>query len=193
MLNPPLKVKRIKMKICRHCKKEFDASFTLNTCCSPRCISKYLEAKDKEKRKVLREKKKVSLSVLTIKADKIFGEYIRKRDSIKTTLSFDKCVCVTCSETVDNIQCWHFITRASRSTRWQEQNANGQCPKCNCWWGGRQYEHGLEIDKRYGEGTAERLVRLWHEPQKVTRELLEDIIRKFTDKIEDLNIFITSE
>ena len=72
MLNPPVKIKRVKMKECRNCQKEFDASFTLNTCCSPKCANKYLEAKDKEKRKVKREAKKVTISALTIKADKIF-------------------------------------------------------------------------------------------------------------------------
>jgi hypothetical protein len=123
---------------------------------------------------------------LTIKADKIFWEYIRKRDSIKTTLSPDKCVCVTCWETVDNIQCGHFVTRASRSTRWQEQNASWQCPACNCWGWGRQYEHGVAIDRKYWEWTADRLIRLWHEPQKVTREFLEEIIKEFTLKINEL-------
>jgi len=37
------------------------------------------------------------------------------------------------------------VSRASRSTRYEEKNANGQCPACNCWGWGRQYEHGIAI------------------------------------------------
>lgn len=174
----------MKTKHCKYCWKEIPK--WLANVCSIKCLKKWQEQKEKERKKIAREKKSVSISVLTIKADKIFSEYIRKRDALKTTWSLEKCVCITCWELKDYSQfdCWHFISRSSRSTRWEEKNCNAQCKVCNNWWSGRQYEHGKAIDRKYWEWTADLLVRLGNEPQKVTREFLQEIIRKYTDKLE---------
>ena len=171
-------------KPCKNCQKQMPK--WLNNCCSDKCSNRYKDLREKEKRKTVREKKSVSIKILTNKADIIFSRYIRTRDSLQTTLSHDKCVCITCLEVVDNIQCWHFVSRASRSTRWEEKNANGQCPACNCWGWGRQYEHGLAIDLKYWSWIADILIKLWHEPEKMTREFLEGIIGKFTTKFAEL-------
>lgn len=177
-----------KPKICRSCGKEVNNSYAIVAFCSPKCYDKHLKERDKERKKIANEKKKVSISTLTIKADKVLSEYTRKRDCIKTSGTVEKGVCITCWETknYEQFDAGHFITRASRSTRWQEQNVNTQCKACNWWGSGRQYEHGLAIDKKYWEGTADILVRLWHEPQKVTREFLEEIIREYTEKLYNL-------
>lgn len=173
-------------KPCKHCWIQMEK--WLANVCSYKCNEKYVLQKEKEKKKILREKKKVSISVLTIKADKILSEYTRKRDCIKTSGTIEKGVCITCWElkNYEQFDAGHFVTRASRSTRWQEQNVNAQCKACNWWWSGRQYEHGVAIDKKYWEGTADRLIRLWHIPQKITREFLEEIINEYTLKLNDL-------
>ena len=173
----------MKTKLCKSCKKEIPK--WLLSACSPKCQEKLKKEKEKEKKKIMKEKKAVSISVLTMKADKIFGEYIRTRDSLKTTGTKDKCVCITCGETVWNIQCGHFITRSAKSTRWEEKNAHWQCPKCNCWWAGRQYEHGKAIDRMYWEWTANLILRLSNEPEKLTAEFIKEIIRKYEEKLEN--------
>lgn len=52
--------------------------------------------------------------------DKVFSEYIRKRDG----------QCIVCGVR-RGLQCGHLFTRAAYSTRWDEWNAWGQCPSCN--------------------------------------------------------------
>jgi hypothetical protein len=42
--------RKIKLRKCKYCQADFDRWFTLNTTCSPRCNSKYLELRDKEKK-----------------------------------------------------------------------------------------------------------------------------------------------
>ena len=42
--------------------------------------------------------------------------------------------------------------------RWEEENVNAQCQSCNRFKSGKQYEHGLAIDRKYGAGTATKLV-----------------------------------
>jgi len=76
----------VKSKECKRCGKEFQPFKTTDKTCSPKCAKKLQEEKDKEKRKKAREKKAVSIKALTLKADLVFGKYIRERDP----------ACVTC-------------------------------------------------------------------------------------------------
>ncbi len=43
------------------------------------------------------------------------------------------------------------------ATRFDYKNVGKQCKKCNRFEGGRPYEFGIAIDKRWGEGTAKEL------------------------------------
>jgi hypothetical protein len=88
--------RKIKEKQCKYCLKSFLPSQPLQNTCNYSHFVKYQEQKAKEKKKIAREKKKVSISALTIKADKILSEYTRKRDCIKTSGSIEKGVCITC-------------------------------------------------------------------------------------------------
>lgn len=170
-------------KTCKRCGKIFAPTSKLQPYCSYDCKVRMDIKKEKEKKKKAREKYLSSVSVLTRKADAVFGQYIRLRDSLDTTGNIKSCICITCGANVENIQCWHFVSRASRSTRWTEKNANWQCPRCNCFSSGKQYEHWVAIDKKYWPGTADLLVRLGNEVEKVTSDLLRDIIERYTEKI----------
>lgn len=183
-------MKTIKPKICRQCWKSFVPTNSLSNCCSFKCYDKYKLNKEKQKKAQKIEAKKISVSVLSKKLDKIFSEYIRKRDALETTWTLQKIRCITCWEIKDYYQfdCWHFITRASKSTRWEEKNCNAQCKVCNNWWWWRQYEHWKAIDLKYWNWTADLLVRLWHEPQKLSSERLQERIKYFEEKIKYENL-----
>ena len=84
------------------------------------------------------------------KADRYFSKFIRLRDKGQR--------CITCGKWSDEMDAGHFITRDKQCTRYDEQNVNAQCQECNRFKGGRQYEHGIAIDKKYGAGTAEKLL-----------------------------------
>ena len=88
------------------------------------------------------------------KADKYFSLFIRKRDSINGLAR-----CITCGKLVSDPDCGHFISRRFQSTRYDEKNAHAQCKKCNRFQNGNQYEHGKAIDRKYGEGTADKLLQ----------------------------------
>jgi 5-methylcytosine-specific restriction endonuclease McrA len=91
------------------------------------------------------------------KLDTSFSEFIRLRDSDKNGV----CRCITCGDFKhwQDIDCGHFVTRDNLATRWEEQNCNAQCAHCNRFKGGKQFEHGLAIDKKYKEpGLASKLV-----------------------------------
>lgn len=44
------------------------------------------------------------------------------------------------------------------ATRWEEENVNAQGRGDNRFKSGKQFEHGLAIDKKFGAGTASKLL-----------------------------------
>ena len=94
-------------------------------------------------------------STLVKKLDKVFSQFIRQRDANSKGI----CTCATCSKQlpIKEIHCGHFMSRRSMATRWHPLNCASQCPSCNTFNQGRQYEFSKYIDKRFGEGTAEML------------------------------------
>lgn len=98
--------------------------------------------------------------------------------------------CWTCSrvkkwQEVDN---GHFQTRAKYSTRWLYKPSEGlvnmmpQCKKCNMANGGQQYLFGQRLDKEFGEGTADEVIKLSNQTKKfATAEIIE--MRKHYEKL----------
>jgi hypothetical protein len=103
-----------------------------------------------------RKAKKSDRQKLINKLDTVFSEFIRLRDSDKNGI----CRCITSGEFFhwQSCDCGHFITRDNMATRYDEQNVNAQGRQDNRFLSGRQYEHGKAIDKKYGEGTADKLL-----------------------------------
>ena len=90
------------------------------------------------------------------KLDKVFSEYIRLRDANPQGL----CFCITCHRPFHwrDGDAGHYIQRDRLATRYDEHNVNAQCKYCNRFRSGEQYLHGVNIDKKYESGTAERLI-----------------------------------
>lgn len=53
----------------------------------------------------------------------------------------------------------HFMGRAAMATRWDERNVQFQCRVCNGFRSGEQYAFAQNLDRQYGPGTADELVR----------------------------------
>lgn len=103
-----------------------------------------------------KKSKKTDRQKLIAKLDTVFSEFIRLRDADKNGV----CKCITSGEFVHWTKCdaGHFITRDNMATRWDEQNVNAQGRQDNRFLSGRQFEHGLAIDKKHGPGTASKLL-----------------------------------
>lgn len=87
---------------------------------------------------------------------KWFSLFIRLRDSNSKGI----CYCITCGKPMHykEADAGHFVSRNYKSTKYEEKNVNAQCPYENRFLSGKQYEHGIAIDKKYGLGTAEILL-----------------------------------
>tara|TARA_R110000851_G_scaffold332228_2_gene507790 strand:+ start:252 stop:641 length:390 start_codon:yes stop_codon:yes gene_type:complete len=98
---------------------------------------------------------KPSRSKIVKKLDAIFSQYIRLKDADY----LGNTTCFTCGK-IDHwkkLQNGHFQSRKHYATRWMEKNCQVQCSKCNVFNYGEQFIYSKNLDKKYGDGTAEEL------------------------------------
>jgi hypothetical protein len=128
-----------------------------------------------------------SISKLKKELDKWFSLYIRLRDATDEGMV----QCFTCGKVAHykkgGMQCGHFQSRRYHSTRWNEQNCQVQCVRCNMFSGnGEQWKFGLALDVKYGEGTSGDLEFAAKIIAKKMRAEYEEDIRYYKSIVENL-------
>ena len=122
-----------------------------------------------------------SISKLKLDLDKVFSLYIRLRYASKDGIV----KCFTCDKTAHykKMHAGHFMSRKHHATRWNEDNVQVQCPKCNLFGQGEQYAFGKLLDIRIAEGKAEELQELSRTTVKYMRYEYEDMIKHYKEKV----------
>ena len=117
---------------------------------------------------------KKPVSKLKKELDSWFSKYIRLRDATDMGVA----QCFTCGK-IDHykkLQNGHFQSRRHHNTRWDEQNCQVQCVKCNMFEQGQQWQFGIKLNSQFGLGTSQDLEYLARSTIKKTRiEYEEDI------------------
>ena len=80
----------------------------------------------------------------------------------------------------------HFQSRRHLATRWNEQNCDVGCIKCNIFNFGEQYKFSVALDSKYGDGTSEKLELLARTIMKVSRIDYEEKITYYKDLVEKI-------
>lgn len=134
---------------------------------------------------------KKSVAKLKKDLDTVFSLYIRYRDSSKQANGDWYGNCITCNKRIPfkiydmtrgkyviNGQCHagHFMSRRYMSTRYDEENVNLQCTGCNTFNSGEQYKYSINVDLKYGDGTAAKLAQLARQTRKFKSFELEELI-----------------
>lgn len=101
------------------------------------------------------------------KLDRVFSEYIRKRDSKDGYFT-----CISCGRVLpyEQADCGHYINRKHMSTRYSEVNCAAQCRKCNRFDEGNMSGFRNGLVSRYGE---ERVLML--EMQKNNTKIYSEV------------------
>jgi|TARA_R100000479_G_C6324654_1_gene179109 5-methylcytosine-specific restriction endonuclease McrA len=122
-----------------------------------------------------------TISKLKKDLDKVFSLYIRLRYASKDGIV----KCFTCDKTAHykKMHAGHFMSRKHHATRWNEDNVQVQCPKCNLFGQGEQYAFGKLLDIRIGDGKAEELQELSRTTVKYMRFEYEDMIKHYKEKV----------
>ena len=118
-----------------------------------------------------------TISKLKKDLDKVFSLYIRLRHASKDGIV----KCFTCDKTAHykKMHAGHFMSRKHHATRWNEDNVQVQCVKCNLFGQGEQYTFGKNLDKKYGKGTADKLHRKARKVVKLSTNDLKELIEKY--------------
>lgn len=126
-------------------------------------------------------RKKLSLSALEKKLDRIFSDLVRR----KAADPYGKVQCVTCGKSMHwkESHAGHFIKRQHRSLRWNPLNCHPQCSGCNVFRGGQQDEYSAYVIKRYGIDIFNKLMQIKHTTVKFTRVDLEDMIESYREEL----------
>jgi len=126
-----------------------------------------------------------TISKLKKKLDKIFSEFIRRRNA--DHLGRVKCFTCGVEKHWKEQQAGHFQSRSHHSTRWDDVNVQVQCVKCNMYRQGEQYKFGMYLDQRFGDGTSEELEHRANTIVKLNRVDYEEAIERYKQKIKQLN------
>ncbi len=124
--------------------------------------------------------RKVKLSTLKNKLDKIFSEYIRRRD-VDDHTGFGKCIDCGRETPFAEGDAGHFVGRRHLSTRWDEDNVHFQHRYCNRFLNGRQYEYGQALGDR-----ADELIQKSHQVAKFDATHLQYLIDIYKEKLAEL-------
>jgi hypothetical protein len=129
--------------------------------------------------------KKPSRSKLVKLADKVFSEFIRRRNANELGIT----ECFTCGK-IDHwkkLQCGHFQSRKHYNTRWNEINCQVQCAGCNVFRYGEQYKFGLYLNKKFGGNISEKLMQDARKTIKLSNFEIQEIIDHYKNEILKFN------
>ena len=125
-----------------------------------------------------------------------FSKYIRLRDSLATTNTTERCVCITCKETVptkyvagfNTLQAGHSIAGRSKNILFDEDLVYGQCAACNCIHGGRLSEFAIIMIDKFGKEWFEEKCFIARKPSETKWSIqeLDEIKQKYKQKYEEL-------
>lgn len=150
-------------------------------------------SKEKQTKRVRIKKPKVkksryqdkTLKQLIKIADDNFSEYIRYRDTSKGTIG--RCIC--CGKPLEykiNATCGHFVHRDRHNLRYDEINCGGQTHHCNTYLSGNEAGFAQGLDRKYGAGTAQRLIDTGDRKYQLSRSELIAVIVKYQLKLKQL-------
>ena len=122
--------------------------------------------------------KKPTRKSLINKLDAVFSTYIRRRYAVNEIAE-----CYTCGkkEHWKKQHAGHFASRRHYSTRWNEYNVQVQCPSCNIWQQGMQFQFGKNLCLQYGDNFADDLMIESKQIRKFTDVELQDMIQHYTE------------
>lgn len=130
--------------------------------------------------KLPKRPKQPKLTTLIEKADRITSNYIRQKHAdIHGNIK-----CISCDTVLPwkESHCAHYIGRASKATRWMEENLRPACPSCNVYR--KEFhmrEYTLKMIDFYGRDFVDELRGLARKvmPASQVRALAETAIKDF--------------
>jgi len=128
-----------------------------------------------------RRKRGNTITKLKKKLDTVFSLYIRLRDADQKGI----CECITCGERKHfrQMHAGHFLSRRYLATRWDEMNVAAQCPSCNLYHQGRQYEFSKALKLIRGEEVPDQMLEQSKKKIKMDTHKYRELIEYYEAQI----------
>jgi len=127
---------------------------------------------------------KKTVSKLKKELDKWFSLYIRLREANE----YGMVQCFTSGRVYHykKIHAGHFMSRRHLATRWCETNVQPQSAADNLFGQGEQFKFSINLDSKFGEGTAEELQYKSRTTVKISRIEYEEKISYYKSLVDKL-------
>lgn len=120
---------------------------------------------------------------LKLKLDRVFSEFIRKRDSKN---GYFKCISCGQIKKYEQADCGHYINRQHMSTRFDEMNCNAQCRSCNRFDEGNIQGYRKGLIAKYGEQAVDLLELKKHQKRFYSDFEYAALIKYYQNKIKEI-------
>lgn len=164
---------------CKNCKDKFNPiNFNQKYCLNDECIKVFVEitkAKAWKQRKSKLKEEVETVQSLFKKAQKVFNDYIRRRDNK---------ICISCLKPlVGKYDAGHFWSSGGHKfVTFNEDNVHSQCVSCNRHKHGNLIPYRKNLIKKIGEERYLYLESIKDKEYKPTREDLKEIIEYYKNK-----------
>lgn len=130
------------------------------------------------------KKKKTDYQLADELLIKVHSVFIRLRDSDADGNG----PCISCGKPIhwSKANNGHFVKRQFKPTRFHDQNCNLQCVKCNNWLQGNDVKYAENLDKKFGEGTAEKLKMIKGNKSELTAASMNILVSHYRREIAKL-------
>lgn len=185
----PSKEPKRRVRKCIVCRDQFEPRSMTHKACKPECAALHVVA---EKVRKDRRERQEGLAKLKRRADYIkeaqvaFNRFIRERDRLTVCISCNVYLPSIAGQPGGAVDCGHYRSVGSAPhMRFHEQNAHGQCKKCNRYRSGNAIEYRRILLARIGLQAVEAL-EADDTPRKWTIDDLKAIRAHYTDKYKQL-------
>ena len=127
----------------------------------------------------------MSKNNLKERLDRVFSKYIRLRDMIGNTKTFQ---CISCGKIkpISQADCGHYVNRQHMSTRYSEMNCNAQCRSCNRFDEGNMQGYRSNLVRKHGESKVLLLESMKYQIHKMSDFEYEALITHYKKEVKRL-------
>lgn len=154
-------------------------------------MKNFIGIRTKSNKKAMEQLLKVKgLSALKGDLQKVFNEFIRRRDTQTGNLHGTKYfICISCGQSkgLDQMHCGHFFSVGGHeAVRFDEDNGHGQCAGCNTFKHGNLLNYRKNLIAKIGQKKFDELEQRSQNLSKMMRFEIEYMIKFYKEKIEEL-------
>lgn len=145
----------------------------------------YIKRKPKTPKSGIKERKP-STATLVRKLDKIFSLYIRLRDSAAYNYQYFRCISCGQIKPFEQMDCGHFISRTHQATRFDEENAHGECRFCNRFSADHIIAYQRNLEAKIGKDRVDMLLVRGRMTKKWSAFELQLLIKHYQQEVDKM-------